>query len=58
MLTIPSIQKRRRRVLVLLYFLFNVLGTNRGPTDRIQNIKKHYMFKAFDNTAPVLMFLD
>ena len=39
-------------MLLLLLFTFNVLGTNRGPTDRIQHIKKHSMFKAFDNRAP------
>ena len=28
-------------ILLFLLFIFNVQGTNRGPTDRIQHIKKH-----------------
>ena len=33
-------------------FIFDVLGSNKGPTDRIQHIQKTLLFKAFDNRAP------
>ena len=33
---------------LLLLLCFNVLGTNRGPTDRIQHINKHSLICQVD----------
>ena len=38
----------RRTLYLLLLLCFNVLGTNRGPTDRIQHIRKHLIICHLD----------
>ena len=37
-----------RGVILPVLLRFNVLGTNRGPTDRIQHINKHLMICQVD----------